>query len=221
MYKHYILYFISLVVLVGMSSCKPTKTICTYYPQYKIHADSIRVNDQIVSENVSNVSLNDGLIEYFDDDIKILFLMDTTISDNSGYILCLTNLKGSLLYLKNSDITINGEFAFDKEEKSPYIPKYETYCLPLFDNLLIQKGSFYLKSKMDLGFDYDQASKDFNNKVDDLKESKPDSFSSYVTFLVHFYDNTVKYYTIYLTYEGLNYKISFSKEKYNYYFPPF
>lgn len=147
--------------------------------------------------------------------------MDTSVSDNSGYILCLTNLKGSLLYLNHSDVTVNGDFAFDKEERSPYIPKYETYCLPLLDNLLIQKGSFYLGDRMDLGSYYDQAANDFLKRVDVLKESKPKSFSSYVSFLVHFYDNTVRYYTLYLTYEGLKYEVSFSKEKYNYYFPPY
>ena len=219
MYRRYFYSLLVLSVLVSLSSCKPTKTICTYSPRYTIHVDSLRVSDQIISNNSPQLSLNDGSMVFVDNDVKILLMSDSTVSNSPAFILCFTNLRGSLLYLNHSDFTINGTFAFDDKSRTPYIPKNETYCLFINDDFItLDAGEFELKDQRDLGFNYKQASSDFLRKIDVLKESKPQSVTSYVTFLVHYYDDMVQYYTVYLTYEGLKYEIALSKKKYDYYF---
>lgn len=220
MIRHISFYCIIIVVLIGLSSCKPTKTICTYYPKYTIHVDSLRVSDEIIVNNSNNLSCDITSMNYWDEDLKIMLKMDSIITKNPTLILCLTNLRGSLLYLNNSDFTINGSFAFDNRDRTPYIPKNETYCLILNDDFItFDGGEFELKDKRDLGIYYNKASAEFLRKIDVLNESKPQTVTSYVTFLVHYYDDVVKYYTVYLTYEGLKYEITLSKKKYDYYYP--
>ena len=184
-----------------------------------MHVDSVRVSDQIIANNSPNLLCNIASMDYWDDDLKILLTIDSIVTKNPTFILCLTNLRGSLLYLNKSDFTINGSFAFEEKYRTPYIPKNETYCLILNDNLATYEGGeFELKDKRDLGIYYSQASAEFLRKIDVLKVSKPQTVTSYVTFLVHFYDDVVKYYTVYLTYEGLKYEIALSKKKYDYYY---
>lgn len=223
MNKIRLLYFIIFATAIVFTSCNSMlkATVCNYSPQYALHVDSVTVNDKKTPAISLHLSSNDGSIEFGDNDVKVIMKTADTIVASKGapYSLCLTNLKGSLLSINHSEITGNGNFVFDNNSRSPYIPRMKTYCLDFKEKALdFKSNKFILRDKNEyaIGSDYNQAYKYFYQKIENIKLLKPKSFSSYITFLVHFYDGTVKYFTVYLTYEALKYDINVFKQEYQY-----
>ena len=200
--------------VVLMSSCVRTAYICDITPVYKTSVHKTTIND-FEAPTYSELS-NDNLKVYQDENVRIaIFHMDT--SDHSSMAFAITNLKGGLMSYNAAEATLNNDFVETIPNKSPWIPKDETFVflLPVSSGekperlVLLDETDYYQPSE------YERAQINFHSRIEQVKQQKPKSEDEkYFSFVIRFINDEYYWYKVTYSIEGVRYDYKISVKEY-------
>jgi len=197
-----------------MSSCVHTAYICDITPVYKTSVHKTTIND---FEAPTYSELSNEKIKIYQDENVRLAIFHTDTSNYSSMAFAITNLKGGLMSYNAAEATLNNEFIETIPNKSPWIPKNETFIfiLPFSSGekteklILLEETDYYQPSE------YERAKNNFYSRIEQVKQQKPKSEEKkYFSFVIRFINDEFYYYNVTYSREGVRYDYEISEIEY-------